>query len=114
MDFGKYPQSRLLFSKRHKGFKQPWAYRRVFSAYAKRPTSENRSSKSARDSANYEYSSKSLAFPMNVESGRPALLNLSTSKVWNPYEKVSSKGFSNSDVGMNHLEDPVKMHIVIQ
>lgn len=51
---------------------------------------------------------------MNVESGRPALLNLSTSKVWNPYEKVSSKGFSNSDVGMNHLEDPVKMHIVIQ
>lgn len=81
MDFGKYPQSRLLFSKRHKGFKQPWAYRRVFSAYAKRPTSENRSSKSARDSANYEYSSKSLAFPMNVESGRPALLNLSTSKV---------------------------------
>jgi len=45
----------------------------------------------AQDSASYECSRKSLAFAMNVESERLPLLNLSTSKVWNPCEKMCSR-----------------------
>lgn len=45
----------------------------------------------AHDSASYECSRKSLAFAMNVESERLPLLNLSTSKVWNPCEKMCSR-----------------------
>lgn len=91
------PQSGLLVSKSQKGFLQPWAYRLVFSTlYAKHPAScynffldiPLRKAHTIQPTTSAHINLWLFQWTRNQSL---ALLNLSSSQVWNPYEKISSK-----------------------